>query len=186
MAHTNAQVAAAFIRGEEAQSGNMKSDGRILWSYETPIAYRQGDGAIRVSSQHHSVTTTRHHAELWSAAYAAGYEGTPAWQGNPDPKRAGRKQGDPEPETVPFHRQETVSYTDSNGIPRSYVRTEPPARAKSGSYSYGQPRNQSDPDARAVLWEFSPTVYEERADNREWYESRNHTSVSKEEPAPTT
>lgn len=176
MSHTNAQVAAAFVRGDTAQSLHMRCQeharGFVLYSYQTPIAFRQDDGSIRVSSQRHSITTTRHHSELWSAAYAAGYDGPPHWiaSGNPRDHRAAIKAGyDPDADTVPFHQDD---------FPATRF-----GRAKTGSYHYGEPRNQSDHDARAVLWTFSQDAYEVRAGNREWYESRNHTTVSHKEPA---
>lgn len=133
---TNAQVAAAFIAGESAHSANMHSTGTILYSYATPIAYRESPDRIRVSTQHHSPTTTSHHSHLWTAAHEAGYRGPAWWEGSPDRKRrGGRTQAD----TVPFH--------DGDFPATRY------GRAKTGSYHYGEPRNQSDHDARAVIWQ---------------------------------
>lgn len=165
---TNAQVAAAFIRGESANSLNMHSTGTVLYSYATPIARYANDGSIIVSSQHHSVTTTRHHSELWKAAYAAGYSGPAHWEGNPDrQKRPAWDQVD----IVPFH--------DANFPASLYGK---PARTDYG-YDMVNAHNMSDHDARAVVWTFSDAAYEERAANRAWYESRNHASVTRKETA---
>jgi hypothetical protein len=169
MSHTNAQVAAAFIRQEHAQSGSMKSDGAVLWSYATPIARHAEDGTIVVSSQVHSVTTSRHHSELWSAAYAAGYDGPPNWQGDPDRKRRG---GEEQADTVSFH--------DAHFPATRYGRPKPTAWS---SYHYGEPRNVSNHDARAVVWHWSADAYESRAEHREWYETRTHATVTRKETA---
>jgi hypothetical protein len=172
MSHTNAQVAAAFIRQEHAQSGSMKSDGAVLWSYATPIARHAEDGTIVVSSQVHSVTTSRHHSELWSAAYAAGYDGPAAWQGRDSAKKSDRA------DTIPFHDAhfpaERYGRRGSAASPDYY-----PAR----SYGYDSPGNVSNHDARAVVWRWSADAYEARAKNREWYEILTHATVTRKETA---
>ena len=83
---TNAQVAAAFVARETAQNKSLRATEWILYSYATPIAYKDvfTKGGTRtevviISTQHHSATTTRHHGHLMHALMDAGYDGCAPW-----------------------------------------------------------------------------------------------------------
>lgn len=111
---TNAQVAAAFVAGETAQNKSMRATEWILYSYATPIAYKDNhyqEGnktpCVVISTQHHSATTTRHHGELMTALRNAGYDGCPPWPTRVEDLGA---------ETVPFYLTEGRSDPDAPAV----------------------------------------------------------------------
>lgn len=57
---TNEQVATAFSEGKKDSSGTLTTDGRTIYSYGTPIAYRDDTGKIIFNSRNYSQTTSRH------------------------------------------------------------------------------------------------------------------------------
>lgn len=59
MRTSNVGVVHAFMLGLAARSGNMKTDGSNLWSYETLIGWTTGRRK-HVTSVRFSKTTTRH------------------------------------------------------------------------------------------------------------------------------
>lgn len=75
-ARTNHEVFVAFVAGQSASSGNVRSERlsngwTILYSYSTPIAIR-GDGAIVVDDRRYSVTTSKQTSGTVLPAYQAG------------------------------------------------------------------------------------------------------------------
>lgn len=60
MAISNRNVAEAWSRGRAAEGGNVRTDGRIFYSYAEPIAARLPDGSVLVTSDRWSVTTSAH------------------------------------------------------------------------------------------------------------------------------
>lgn len=49
----------AFLGGEACKSGNLRTDGKTLWSYQQPIARWRGE-MVEVECRKFSVTTSRH------------------------------------------------------------------------------------------------------------------------------
>lgn len=62
-ANTNRGVVQRFLDGKSAHStnGNMHTDGKVLYSYNTAIAKREDDGRIIVNNTKYSTTTSGKH-----------------------------------------------------------------------------------------------------------------------------
>lgn len=73
---TNREIVAAFAAGAtKGKANSMRIDGDTLYSYATPIAFRNGPAVI-VTQEKHSMTTSHHQSALRGALVARGYEDT--------------------------------------------------------------------------------------------------------------
>jgi hypothetical protein len=76
MARAKIEGAQAFIRGDSFCKHNIITDGNTIWSYgkHFPMASKIQDGAIAVSIERYSMTTSHHQGTLRGELAKAGYE----------------------------------------------------------------------------------------------------------------
>lgn len=68
------EVAKAFLKGEHfSKCRSISTDGEKIFSYSTPIAWRDGE-VIVITPEKYSVTTSRQQADLKTYFHSKNYE----------------------------------------------------------------------------------------------------------------